>query len=68
MKAKFYWALQHLTSGMHELRFAASCWWLSQQVDFLEWRWKLDALMPHPQPIPAPVRAEQRGRYAMHSR
>lgn len=67
MKARLYWTIQHMNRGIHDLRFAASCWWLSQRVDFLEWRWRLDALMPQPQTIPAPARVQQRGRYAVHS-
>jgi hypothetical protein len=67
MKAKIYWTAQHMTRGIHDLRFAATCWWLSQRVDFLQWRWRLDGLMPQLQPVPAPVRVEQGNRYAMRS-
>jgi len=36
----------------HELRFCVTCWWLSQHVEFLEWRLRLEALMPPRNPIP----------------
>lgn len=67
MKARLYWITQHMTRGIHDLRFAAICWWLSQQVDFLRWRWWLDGLIPQFQSVPAPVRVEQGNRYAMRS-
>ena len=68
MKARLYWTTQHMTRGIHDLRFAATCWWLSQRVDFLQWRWRLDALMPSPQPMPVPAPVRRGGRYAVHSR
>jgi len=64
MKTTIYWTIQHLKRGTHDLRFAATCWWLSQRVDFLEWRWRVAALMP--QPIPSTVRVEQGERFAAH--
>lgn len=66
MKTQLYWTIQHLRREMHDLRFAAACWWLSQRVDFLEWCWHLEALMP--QLIPVSVRTQQRSRYAVRSR
>jgi hypothetical protein len=56
MKTRLYWATQHIKRGIHDLRVAAICWWLSQQVDFLRWRCRLDALIPYAQPIPEPYR------------
>ena len=67
MKTRLYWTIRHMNRGIHDLRFSASCWWLSQRVDFLEWRWRLNALMPQPQPVPAPVLVQQEGRYAVNS-
>jgi hypothetical protein len=67
MKARLYWTTQRLTRGIHDLCFAATCWWLLRQVDFLQWRCRLDGLMPQLQPVPAPVRVEQGSRYAMRS-
>lgn len=55
MKAKLFWAIQHAKRGIHDLRFAATCWWLSQQVDFFERRSRLDALLPKQPSVPAPV-------------
>ena len=59
MKAQLYWAIRHMKCGMRDFRFAVTCWWLSQRVDFLKWRWRFGALMPRPQPIFVPVRAAQ---------
>lgn len=64
MKGRLYWATRHIRRSIHDLRFAATCWWLSQRVNFLEWPWRLDALMPHAQPIPAPILTTQGSRYA----
>ena len=66
MTTRLYWTIQHMNRWMHDRRFAAGCWWLSQQVDFLEWRRRLDGLMP--QPILVPIRTQQRSRYAVRSR
>ena len=41
MKTTIYWTMQHSRRAAHELRFRATCWWLSQQVEFLEWRLRL---------------------------
>lgn len=38
MKTTIYWAVQHSCRAVHEFRFRAICWWLSRQVEFLEWR------------------------------
>ena len=67
MKAQLYWTIQHMKRGAHDVRFAATCWSLSQRVDFLAWRWRLEALMPLRRPIPAPVPVQQGDRYAVHS-
>lgn len=64
MKAKLFWAIEHAKRGIHDLRFATTCWRLSQQVDFLEWRSRFDALMPKPASVPTPVPVRQGGRYA----
>jgi hypothetical protein len=37
MKTTIYWSLQHVRLAAHEIRFRAACWWLSQQVEFLDW-------------------------------
>ena len=54
MKTTIYWTIQHSRAAMHEFRFRATCWWLSQQVEFLEWRLRLDALRPPPHSDPKP--------------
>lgn len=50
MKATIYWTIQHLHRTRQELGFRAACWWLSQQVDFLEWRLQVEALL---RPVPS---------------
>jgi len=67
MKSAIYWTIQHSRHAAHELRFRATCWWLSQQVEFLEWRLRLDALMPPVQFDPTPTSVGQRGQHAVHS-
>lgn len=67
MKARLYWTIQHTKRGVQDLRFHVKCWWLSQHVDFLEWRWRIDRLMVQPQPVPIPIQSQQGGRYAVHS-
>jgi hypothetical protein len=67
MKTTIYWALHHSRRAVHEFRFRATCWWLSQQVEFLEWRLRLEALMPHAPSNPAPTSVGQGSQHAVHS-
>ncbi len=67
MKAKLYWLGQHLKQDIHDLHFNMKCWWLSQHVDFLEWRWRVDGLLPSSQPIMVPVPVRQGGRHVVQS-
>jgi hypothetical protein len=67
MKTTIYWTMQHSRRTVHEFRFRATCWWLSQQVEFLEWRLRLEALMPSVQSDPMPTSDGQGGQYAVHS-
>lgn len=67
MKTTVYWTIQHSRRTAHELRFRATCWWLSQQVEFLEWRLRLEALMPPAESNPMPTSAGQGDQYAAHS-
>lgn len=67
MKAKAYWAAQHIKQRARDFRFAITCWWLSQRVDFLEWQWRLDALIVQAQPIRAQITTTQGSRYAVRA-
>ena len=67
MKTTIYWTMQHSLRALHECRFRATCWWLSQQVEFLEWRLKLDAVIPPAPPTPAPTPVGPGARYAVPS-
>lgn len=42
MKTTIYWTILHSRRAVHEFRFRAACWWLSQQVEFLKWRLRLE--------------------------
>ena len=67
MKTMIYWTVEHSRHAVHEFRFRATCWWLSQQVEFLEWRLRLEGLMPAAQSDPMPTSVGQGGPYAVHS-
>jgi hypothetical protein len=67
MKATIYWAMQHSRRAMHELHFRATCCWLRQQVEFLEWRLKLEAKVPSAPSNSAPTPVGEGSRYAVHS-
>lgn len=45
MTTRMYWTLEHLHQAARELRFRAACWWLSQQVELLNWRLRLGSVM-----------------------
>jgi hypothetical protein len=67
MKTTIYWAMQHSRCAVHDFGFCATCWWLSQQVEFLEWRLKLHAVMPSAPFNSAPTPGGQGSRYDVHS-
>jgi hypothetical protein len=58
MKTTIYWAIQHSRRALHEFCFRATCWWLSQQVEFLEWQLRLEPLVLPAQSDPTPLPAK----------
>jgi len=66
MKSTIYWTMQHSRRAVHEFRFRATCWWLSQQVEFLEWWLRQESAMPSVQSNPKATSVGQRGHYAVH--
>lgn len=56
MKTTWYWTVRHISRALYDMRWRAACWWLRQRVDFLEWRMRLDTLLPVATPEPVPVR------------
>jgi len=58
MRTWFYWMIQHTGQALRVMRFRAACWWLSRQVEFLQWRLHLESAMASRelQPIGSPVR------------
>jgi len=67
MKTTIYWTIQHSRLAVHEFRLRATCWWLSQQVEFLEWRMRQEALIPTAKSKPVPTAVGQGSQYAVHS-
>lgn len=67
MKTTIYWTGRHLQRTVHDIRFAAKLWWMNQQVDFLDWRGQLQALLPSSPYTPIPQPTKQGGRHAMQS-
>ena len=67
MKTKYFWTIRHLKQAERNLRFSARCWWLSQQIDFFEWRMTVTGTFPQPVAEPVPMAAPQGGRYAVQS-
>jgi hypothetical protein len=59
MKTTIYWALHHSHCAVHAFRFRATCWWINQQVEFLEWRLRLESVMPSAQSDLAPTSVGQ---------
>ena len=45
MTTRIYWTVQHIRQAMHEMRFRCACWWVSQQIDFLNLRLRLESAM-----------------------
>ena len=59
MKTTIYWTMQHSRHAVHNLRFRATCWWLRQHVEFLEWRLRLNAVDPPAPSDPTPMAVGQ---------
>ena len=51
MNATMYWTTQRMQRRAQEFRLAARLWWLNQQVDFVGWRFRLEALLPSTLPV-----------------
>ena len=67
MATRIYWMMHHSRCAWHELSFRITCWWLSQQVEFLEWRLRIETAVP-PMPSTATVISAsvgQGGRYVV---
>jgi len=58
MKTTIYWTMQHSRRAVEKFRFRATCWWLSQQVEFLEWWMRQESVMPSVQSNPLPTSVE----------
>ncbi len=58
MKTWFYWRIQHIGQALRVMRFRSACWWLSRQVECLQWRLHVESAMASRelQPIVLPVR------------
>jgi hypothetical protein len=67
MKTTIYWVMQHSRQAVHEFRLRTTYWWLSQQVEFLEWRMRQEAVPPRAESNSVPMSVGQGGRYAVHS-
>lgn len=67
MKTTIYWIGQRLRRAAHEFRFNAKLWWLNQQVEFLDWRVTMEALLSSSPFTAAPQPIKQGGRRAMQS-
>jgi len=67
MKTTIYWTMQHSRCAVHEFRFRAACWWLNQQVEFMEWRIRREVLTPLAESKPVPAAVVQGGQCAVHS-
>jgi len=46
MKTMIYWTCTHVQRAACDLRFTAKLWWIKQQVEVVEWRWRLKMILP----------------------
>jgi hypothetical protein len=67
MRSTIYWTMQHSRRAVHDFRFRATCWWLNQQVEFLEWRMRREAPTILAESKPVPTAVGQAGQYVVHS-
>jgi hypothetical protein len=45
MRTVIYWTVRHVRGAVRQRRFRLRCWWLSRQVDFLDWRLRLEPVL-----------------------
>jgi hypothetical protein len=51
MNATIYWTTQRMQRRAQEFRLAARLWRLNLQVEFVGWRFRLEALLPSTMPV-----------------
>ncbi|HSF68424.1 MAG TPA: hypothetical protein VLA67_13465 [Nitrospiraceae bacterium] len=67
MKTIIERTMRHGCSTVYEFRFRAACWWLNQQVEFLEWRLRLETMILPEESTPMPKSAGQERQYVVHT-
>lgn len=46
MQTTIYWTVQHIRQAAHDLCFRCACWWLRQQINFVNLWLRLESAMP----------------------
>lgn len=67
MNATIYWTTQRVQRKAQEFRWAAQLWWLNQQVEFVGWRYRLEALLPSTMPLAVSGRSNRTRRVQTHA-
>jgi hypothetical protein len=65
MNALIYRTRKYIQDGARELRWAARLWWFTQEIEFLEWRWRLEGRLPETTSPATPSLTQQGGDHAM---
>ena len=63
MGTTIYWAIRHMQQVKQGCQFRAKCWWLRQEVEFVEWR--LHYGMTSQPPCRTPLLATEAGRQGL---
>lgn len=65
MNATIYWTTQRMRQRAQEFRWATRLWWLKQQVEYVGWRYRVEALLPSTRGSLASESIGQEGPHAM---
>lgn len=52
MGTTIYWAIRHMQQAKQDWHLRGKCWWLCQQVEFVEWQLQYGVTSQSPCRIP----------------
>jgi hypothetical protein len=64
---RIYWAIRHMQQAKQDWHFRVTCWWLCQQVEFVEWQLHYGVASQTPYRISVPATEAERQGLAVHA-
>lgn len=67
MGTRIYWAIRHMQQAKQDCHLRVKCWWLCQQVEFVEWQLHYGVTSQPPYRIPFQPTGTERQGLAVHA-